>query len=72
MMTPHHTLARGWGSFVSLFVNNSDLFVRGNSKGKISGFKIQEVLLVSGDGHILTLRTTLESLCPSFLSWKKG
>lgn len=49
-------------SFPFFVVSNSDLFVRGNSKGKVSGFKIQEVLSVSGDGHILTPRTGPESL----------
>lgn len=49
-----------------LIVTNSDLFVRENSKGKLSGFKVQGVLLVSGDGHILNCGQA-EELLSSFL-----
>ena len=45
MVAPHRTLAGAGEISFPFFVNNSDLFVRGNSKGRVSGFKIPEVLL---------------------------
>lgn len=42
---PHRTLAGAGEVSFPFLVNNSDLFVRGNSKGRISWFKIPEVLL---------------------------